>query len=78
MTKFAACFTPNKLFYFASCTTDCLYTKDKKSAGQGFSAVRYHLACPLNYCTKQTTMQIQALNLVLTSLHKGVSKFKNS
>lgn len=51
--------------------------KIKKLLVKGLVLFSYHLACPLNYCTKQTTMQIQALNLVLTSLHKGVSKFKN-
>lgn len=38
--------------------------------------LNYHSACPLNYCTKQTTMQIQAPNLVLTWLHKWVSSLK--
>lgn len=41
-------------------------TQKREEVGQGLVLFDYHLACPLNYCTKQTTMQIQALSPVLT------------
>lgn len=50
--KFAACFTSNKLFCFASCIIDCLFTKDKKKAGQGFSAVQLPFGMPIKLLHK--------------------------
>ena len=41
-------------------------TQKIEEVGQGLVLFDYHLACPLNYCTKQTTMQIEAPSPVLT------------
>lgn len=66
------------LFCFASCAITWLHTKARQNAGQGVELFDCCLACTFNYCSKLTTVQIQALNPVLTWWHTQASMCKSS